>query len=269
MTGKTEKPTFAKKIEVWKIEKLEPYKRNARIHSVDQIKEIADSIKRYGFLVPILVDKKSREIIAGHGRLAAAKQAGLAEVPVIPVDHLSENERRAYVLADNKLALNSEWDEALLYDELWSLKEIGIDFDQVGFSEDELEEISKELDENFLEQLEEDEDEAPKRKSRSSSTRSELDFDDHDSDDREGYDRGYSSPGPTELDPEVERDERNIVSLNLMMDFVKRDVIFDAINRAQKEFSVDNSGEALYLIAKKYLESESPAADIPVGDGPI
>jgi len=93
--------------------KLKPNARNARTHSKKQIKQIAESIRTFGFNNPILIDD-AFEVIAGHGRLQAAKQLGLNEVPVVCLSHLSDAEKRAYILADNKIALNAGWDSELL-----------------------------------------------------------------------------------------------------------------------------------------------------------
>lgn len=108
---------FAQRIEVWPIERLKPYERNARTHSPDQVTKIAASLAEFGFVNPILVDS-SDGIIAGHGRLAAATELGLPEVPVIVLDHLTDSQRRAYILADNKLAELAGWDVDILRAEM-------------------------------------------------------------------------------------------------------------------------------------------------------
>src|SRR5271156_2265642 len=97
---------MAKRIETWLIDKLIPFARNPRTHSDAQIAQIAASIQEFGFNNPILVDTKAG-ILAGHGRLLAARKLGLTEVPVIVLDHLSESQKRAYIIADNKLAENA------------------------------------------------------------------------------------------------------------------------------------------------------------------
>src|SRR5450631_285497 len=113
---------MARRIEIWPIEKLIPYARNPRTHSDAQVAQIAASIAEFGFNNPILVDSRAG-IIAGHGRLLAARELGLAEVPVIVLDHLTEQQKRAYILADNQLALNAGWDEELLRIELATLQD--------------------------------------------------------------------------------------------------------------------------------------------------
>lgn len=112
---------------------LRPYDRNARTHSKKQIRQIADSITRFGFTNPILVSD-DRSVLAGHGRLEAAKLLGLATVPTVRLSHLGEAERRAYVLADNKLALNAGWDHEILAIELQGLIDLEFDPEVTGFS---------------------------------------------------------------------------------------------------------------------------------------
>ncbi|MDD3028824.1 MAG: site-specific DNA-methyltransferase [Alphaproteobacteria bacterium] len=135
MTNWTAK--MAERIELWPTEKLVPYDRNPRTHSAEQVEQIAASIVEFGFLNPILVDTASG-IIAGHGRLMAAKQLGLKDVPVVILDHLTDDQKRAYVIADNKLALNAGWDEELLRKEMEELAASGFDLPIIGFSDDEL-----------------------------------------------------------------------------------------------------------------------------------
>ena len=131
---------MARRIELWPTDRLVPYAKNARTHSPEQVAQIAASIAEFGFNAPILVDSNAG-IIAGHGRLLAARKLGLAEVPVVVLDHLSETQRRAYVIADNKLALNAGWDEKILAAELHDLEQDGVDLALVGFSDDELEDL--------------------------------------------------------------------------------------------------------------------------------
>lgn len=120
-----------------RVDALTPYAKNARTHSEAQVGQIAQSIRKFGWTNPILVDG-GKGIIAGHGRLMAAKALGMNEVPVIELSGLTAAEKRAYILADNKLALNAGWDDGLLAEELRSLGEAGIDLEGIGFSADEL-----------------------------------------------------------------------------------------------------------------------------------
>ena len=112
---------------------LRPYSRNARTHSRKQVRQIADSIERFGFTNPVLVSDDG-EIIAGHGRVEAARLLGLETVPTLRLSHLSPEERRAYVLADNKLALNAGWDQDILVIELQALIDLDFDVTLTGFS---------------------------------------------------------------------------------------------------------------------------------------
>jgi len=124
-------------VELCPIERLKPYANNARTHSKKQIEQIARSIERFGFTNPVLVSDEF-DILAGHGRVAAAGELGMSEVPVIRLSHLNEAERRAYILADNKLAENAGWDQEILAIELQGLLEIDFDLDLTGFGTDEV-----------------------------------------------------------------------------------------------------------------------------------
>jgi ParB-like chromosome segregation protein Spo0J len=122
---------------MWPLDRLVPYERNARTHSPEQVAQIAASIQEFGFTNPLLVDG-SDGILAGHGRLAAARDMGLAEVPVIVLDHLTPEQRRAYILADNQLALNAGWDAELLQAEVAALHLADFDLSLLGFDEDRI-----------------------------------------------------------------------------------------------------------------------------------
>ena len=119
------------------IDTLIPYANNARVHSDKQILQIASSIKEFGFTNPVLIDKDNG-IIAGHGRVEAARKLGHKEVPVIRLEHLSEAQKKAYILADNKIAMNSTWDDQLLALELQTIGDLGINLDFTGFDESEI-----------------------------------------------------------------------------------------------------------------------------------
>jgi ParB-like nuclease domain len=131
---------LADRIELWPIDRLRPYERNPRIHSEAQVDQIAASMVEFGWTNPVLVDEQGG-ILAGHGRLLAARKLGLAEVPVIRFEHLSEAQKRAYLIADNQLALQAGWDDALLAEELAWLRDERFDLDLVGFDATELERL--------------------------------------------------------------------------------------------------------------------------------
>ena len=128
---------MATSIERWPLGQLLPYARNARTLSDEQVAQIAASIKEFGFVNPILVGP-DRVIIAGHGRLLAARKLGMTEVPVIVIEGLTENQRRALVLAHNKLTLNAGWDEEMLRLEIDALRDADYDLDLIGFDDQEL-----------------------------------------------------------------------------------------------------------------------------------
>jgi len=131
------RPKATIQVEQVRVEDLKPYDKNARKHSQFQVQQIADSIAEFGFNNPILVDP-DLEIIAGHGRLEAAKHMDLKTVPVIKLPHLTPEQKKAYVIADNKLALNATWDTDQLMAELKLLEDDGMDLTVLGFSEAEL-----------------------------------------------------------------------------------------------------------------------------------
>lgn len=131
---------FADKIEQWPTAKLLPYARNARTHSDDQVAQIAASIAEFGFTNPILAGSDG-VLVAGHGRLAAAQKLGLAVVPVVVLDHLTPTQRRALVIADNRIAENAGWDDAMLRIEIASLQDDDFDVSLTGFDADALAEL--------------------------------------------------------------------------------------------------------------------------------
>lgn len=117
------------------VDDLSPYVQNSRTHSPEQIKQVAASIKEFGFTNPILIDEDGT-IIAGHGRLAAAKSLGMAEVPTVTLAGLTVAQKKAYVIADNSLALNAGWDVELLRLELDALEDLDFDIDLLGLDDD-------------------------------------------------------------------------------------------------------------------------------------
>ncbi len=126
------RPTWPAGTEIVAVSALQPYARNARTHSRRQIKKIAASIERFGFINPVLIDENN-QIIAGHGRVAAAKLIGWQEVPTLRVEHLDEAEKRAYILADNRLAEEAGWDREMLAIELQGLIDLDFSVELTGF----------------------------------------------------------------------------------------------------------------------------------------
>ena len=127
-------------LETIQIDALIPYARNSRTHSDAQVAQIASSIKEFGFTNPVLIDGGGG-IIAGHGRVLAARKLGMSEVPCIRLEHLTDAQKRAYVIADNRLALNSGWDTEMLKVEFADLQELGFDLELTGFDLDEIKEL--------------------------------------------------------------------------------------------------------------------------------
>ncbi len=128
------------RFEMADINRLVPYARNARTHSKEQILQLRSSLREFGFVNPVIVDK-DYNIIAGHGRVLAAKAEGMTEVPCVFVEHLTEAQKKAYILADNRLALNAGWDEELLALEFADLKDLGFDLEVTGFDAAEIEKL--------------------------------------------------------------------------------------------------------------------------------
>lgn len=127
------------------VSELIPYARNARTHSDEQIERIAASIKEFGWTNPILIDGESG-IIAGHGRVLAARKLGLEKVPTIELSGLTESQKRAYIIADNRLALDAGWDEEMLKLEFAELEKEGFELSKTGFSDEEIREMMADLD---------------------------------------------------------------------------------------------------------------------------
>jgi ParB-like chromosome segregation protein Spo0J len=126
------------KVELWPIDKLIPYIRNSRTHSEEQVMQVVASIREFGWVNPVLAGPDG-VLIAGHARVMAARKLGMTEVPVIVLSHLTPTERRALVIADNKIALNAGWDEEMLRVELETLREENFDLRVLAFSDEELE----------------------------------------------------------------------------------------------------------------------------------
>ena len=127
-------------MEMVAVEKLVPYVNNARTHSPEQITKLRSSLREFGFINPVIIDK-DYGVIAGHGRLMAAKEEGIKEVPCVLVDYLTEAQKKAYIIADNRFAQDAGWDEELLRIEIESLQAEAFDVSLTGFEDQEIEEI--------------------------------------------------------------------------------------------------------------------------------
>lgn len=127
----------AEQIEQWPLERLKPFKKNARVHSADQVAKIAKSIREFGFVAPVIAQPDGT-LIAGHGRILAAHKAGIKQVPVLVVSGWSADKISAYVLADNKIALDASWDDDILRAELAALSQTDFDVTLTGFNDAEI-----------------------------------------------------------------------------------------------------------------------------------
>ena len=127
-------------MELVQLEKLVPYINNARTHSPEQLSKLRSSLREFGFINPVIIDR-DYGIIAGHGRVMAAKEEGISEVPCVYVDHLTEAQKKAYILADNRMAMDAGWDEELLRVEIEALQGASFDIGLTGFSEDEISDL--------------------------------------------------------------------------------------------------------------------------------
>ena len=119
------------------INKLVPYANNARTHNKEQILKLRSSLREFGFVNPVIIDREYN-VLAGHGRIMAAKEEGITEVPCVYADHLTEAQKKAYILADNRMALDAGWDDELLAVEMEELQNLGFDLGLTGFDESEI-----------------------------------------------------------------------------------------------------------------------------------
>lgn len=215
-------------IQHWPIARLVPYDRNPRTHSDDQIAQLAAAMTEFGFTQPILVDEQSG-ILAGHGRLMAAKRLGLTIVPVIELTHLSEPQKKAYVIADNKLALESGWDAQVLAANLRDLQDDGYDLELTGFDDEDLARIQDDIAEINLKEIA-TATAAPKPASKDPS---------EPSGDSGKSDAGGEKPG-------------DFVPLNAIMTLEHRNEVLEAAKLAKEKHGLDTLGEALFAICNEW-----------------
>jgi hypothetical protein len=236
-------PAMAKRLEMWPLDRLRPYANNARIHSERQVEQIAASIREFGFTAPILVDSADG-ILAGHGRLQAAHLLGLREVPVVVLDHLDERQRRAYLLADNRLAEGATWDEQLLAKELAA---IDLDPRLIGFDEDDLKRLHDGLQLLALEGM------------GGGGT----------SNANERVEPEVGRPGAAQPEPEDDGttaeaesgavDERHVFSVNLRWD--DRESVLAAVRTAKARWGLEGMPEALATLCREWMDEQGAGAD--------
>lgn len=232
-------PVMANRIELWPVERLRPYERNARVHGEAQVAQLAASIQEFGFTAPILVDSDDG-ILAGHGRLMAARLVGMTAVPVVVLDHLNAEQRRAYLLADNKLAENAGWDDERLAEELGELLKADWDLGALGFDEDELRRLTDGLDLGEFEQLSQPL--AP------GTERAELE-------EQAGLGIGAGLGGDRDedaTDESGEVEERHVFSVSMRWD--DREQVLMAVAAAKKTHGLEGTAEALALVCREWLD---------------
>ena len=200
------------------VDSLIPYINNSRTHTEEQVAQIAASIKEFGWTNPILLDGDNG-IIAGHGRLRAAVKLSITKVPCINLAHLSDIQKKAYVIADNKIALNSGWDIQILALELDALRDADLDLGLLGFSEADLSRMADDQDLVKLNNM----------------------VDDADDENDEAHEGDTDKPD-SELFP-----------LSVMLEHEQRDTVFKALKKAKNEHYLDTSGQALWVICKEYI----------------
>lgn len=205
---------------------LKPYENNARVHDEAQVKQIADSITAFGFNAPVLIDGDGT-IIAGHGRVLAAKLLGLETVPAVRLLHLTPDQRRAYILADNKIALNSSWDSDLLTLELDELQGLGIDMELLGFSDDDFTEDGDGEQETH---------------------ESSRPFDTEDT--------GSEPPAPAER---ATKTTDGYVEFALVMEADEKREVMDVINAVKRDHDIDSNAAALMIVVRDYAHRSEPA----------
>jgi ParB-like chromosome segregation protein Spo0J len=233
---------MAERIELWPVEQLVPFEGNARTHSAAQVAQLAASIQRFGFLAPILVDGESG-ILAGHGRLMAARELGMQQVPVVVLDHLTPEERRAYVLADNKIAENAGWDEERLAAELGALMEVEFDLNALGFSDDDLRRLTDGLELGAFEQL----------------SQQLAPGVEHAEPEDQGS-PGLGMDGEEDEDADAtaesgEAEERHVFSASMRWD--DREQVLQAVAAAKARHGLEGTAEALALVCREWLDDRS------------
>jgi ParB-like chromosome segregation protein Spo0J len=237
---KSQAPTMASRLELWPLERLKPFERNARTHSEQQLRQLVASLQEFGFTAPILVDGQDG-ILAGHGRLEAARRLGLAQVPVVVLDHLTPEQRRAYVIADNRLAENAGWDMSVLQAELEALRVEDFDLDALGWSDDALARLQDDLDLGSFEGVA-----AAAGTERVEPERQEA--------------LGLGPAGEDDDDADAtaesgEVEERHVFSVNLLWD--DRESLLAAVRMAKERWGLEGTPEALVAICREWMDGRS------------
>lgn len=208
---------------------LQPSPHNARRHSAEHVDQLAASIEEWGFTMPVLIDGDG-VIIAGHGRVLAAGQLGMDAVPCITADGWTDEQKRAYITADNKLSSLSEWDPEQLAEELDAIQAAGFDLEVTGFTDEDLQRLQDDLDEAAFGEL----------------------------GGGAGDDPGDGPGDDEEPDDEGEDDEGgdDMVSLHVPMERAHRNVVYEALRESKQRHGVQSSGHALLAIVEEWRNAQ-------------
>lgn len=238
------------KIEYWPLSRMRPFERNPRIHGDEQIRTLVDAINLFGFLVPLLVDGDG-ELIAGHGRFLAARRAGLDEVPVIQVKHLTDAQRKAFIVADNRLANMARWDERLLHELLTEVQDAGIGTEVIGFSDEDMRRLADDLDELLVKAMATF---PPPDAGKAGPTPPAVQAPPVPASDRDDDAPAAPTPAPPAADArDQERDpETRFVPFGCTMEANQREVVFEAIRRAKDRHGLTETGAALFAICQEW-----------------
>jgi hypothetical protein len=214
------------KIEKISIAKLIPYAANSRTHSDAQVAQIAASIREFGWTNPVLLDG-ANGIIAGHGRVMAAQKLGEVQVPTIELGHMTDTQKRAYIIADNKIAMNSGWDAQMLALEIGDLRNLGTDLELLGFSAAD---FSRMQDDTDLDRL-------------------NVMMDDGEDEDLDALEHSE----PKKSSGTQEKNKAELFPLSVMLEHEQRNTVFQAIRKAKQQHGLETSSQAIWVICKEYL----------------
>jgi ParB-like chromosome segregation protein Spo0J len=228
-------PAMAQRLELWPLERLEPHDRNPQTHPPEQIAALRASIQQFGFNAPILVSSEDG-ILAGHGRLIAARELGMATVPVVVLDHLPKEQREAYLLADNQISRLAGTDDQLLAQMLTDLLAGGMELEPIGFSADDLARLNDGLELGQFQDLAVTERAEPER-------RQGLELD-------PGPGEEEGPEDATEESGEVE--ERHVFSASMRWD--DREQVLMAVAAAKERHGLEGTAEALALVCREWLD---------------
>jgi ParB-like chromosome segregation protein Spo0J len=232
-------PQMAQRLELWPVQRLKPYDRNPQQHPREQIEGLKAGIQQLGFNAPILVDGADG-IVAGHGRLIAAQELGMAVVPVVVLDHLTPEQRRAYLLADNQMSRLAGSDEKLLGELLNELLADGMELQWIGFSDADLARLNDGLEMDAFQEIGQGLERAEPERQPS------LGLQPGDGEDA----------GPEDSSAESgEVEERHVFSVNLLWD--DREVVLAAVRAAKERHGLEGTPEALVQVCKEWLDDRT------------